>query len=179
MVQGNVETRPTFYGVETTPIYGFGIGTFNASLAKLWSPATDLLYSTAFNEFISDSTRTVDITQASDRRNCPPRSQAGNSSSDCVSTFYAPGGIENSVQWVLESNGSAKADVYLASDQQGYVFEFRHGVREQTFDTARECSVYGSELFALALCLKNSEDQAIQARELKGTRHDSAYLTYP
>ena len=164
MVQGDVRTAPTFNRVETTPTYGFGIGTFNASLAKLWAPATDLLFSTGFNEFMSDTTRTVPVTETANNRNCAPRDQAGNTS-DCVSTFYVPGGIENSVRWVLESNGSINANAYLAIDQQGYIFEFRNNPQSSAYSVTQDCSVYGSELFAFALCLKSGADQVIQARK--------------
>ncbi|KAH8749690.1 hypothetical protein F5882DRAFT_488495 [Hyaloscypha sp. PMI_1271] len=87
VVMSNVETRATFYRVETTPVYGFGIGTFNASLARLWAPATDLLYSTGFNEFVSDTTRTVDITEGSNRENCARRNHA-RIGSDCLTTLF-------------------------------------------------------------------------------------------
>src|SRR6266536_3509654 len=165
MVQGNIDTRPTFYRVETTPTYGFGIGTFNASLARIWAPATDLLYSTHFNEFVSDSTRTVDITEGGERKNCVPRDDV-QSGSGCLTTLFVPGGIENYVQELLESSKSIKADAYLAIDQQGYVFEFEQGIQNWKYNTEGECRVYSSELFAFALCLKNGADSALQARKL-------------
>jgi hypothetical protein len=164
MAEGNVQTMPIFNRVETTPTYGFGIGTFNASLAKLWAPATDLLFSTGFNEFMSDATRTVRVTETADKRNCAPQDQAGNTS-DCLSTFYVPGGIENSVQRVLESDGSTNANAYLAIDQQGYIFEFGNNPQSSAYSVTQDCSVYGSELFAFALCLKNGADHVIQARK--------------
>lgn len=163
MTQGNVQTSPVFYRVETEPAYGFGIGTFNASLAKLSAPATDLLYSTGFSDFISDSTRAIDITEPQQRRNCTYQNQEENSP-ECRSTVYVPGGVEISVQWDLESSGSPHADAFQAVDQQGYLFEFGVSPEGWTYDASKECHVYGSEEFAFSLCLKNGVDQVVQAR---------------
>jgi hypothetical protein len=69
------------------------------------------------------------------------------------------------VQQVLETNNSMEADAYLAIDQQGYLFEFEQGTQNWTYNTETECGVYGSELFAFALCLKNGADGGVQARE--------------
>lgn len=113
---------------------------------------------------MSDSTRTVDITEGGERKNCAPRDHAQNGP-DCLTTLFVPGGIENSVQQVLESNNSMEADAYLAIDQQGYVFEFDQVMQNLTYNTEIECRVYGSELFAFALCLKNGADQAVEARK--------------
>jgi hypothetical protein len=82
-----------------------------------------------------------------------------------MSTLFVPGGIENSIQQVLESNGSTKADAYLAIDQQGYLFEFGQGMKNWTYNIEKECSVYGSELFAFSLCLQNSADRTLKARK--------------
>ena len=144
--------------METEPAYGFSIGVFNASLAKLWAPATDLLFSTGFSGFMSDSTRAVDITEAKYRKSC------SQDHSSCKSAFYVPGGIEVSVQWDLESSGSTKSDVYLALDQQGYVFEFARDTQGWTYNTSEECHAYGFGEFVCSLCLKNGIDQAVQTR---------------
>ena len=68
---GNVATTITFEKLDkNTPTYGYGIGTFNASLASLWLPMTDLLFSTNFMSFLSDGTRVIDITPPKDQKRC-------------------------------------------------------------------------------------------------------------
>jgi hypothetical protein len=164
MAEGNVETSPVFYQMKTKPAHGYGIGAFNASLAELWAPATDLAFSTEFAGFLWNPALSIDITEAKYQGNCA--SQAG-TSSDCRSEFYIPGGIEVSVQWDLESSESANTDVYLALYQRGFFFEFEFGNRTQewVYNLRTECRVYGSELFALSLCLRNTVNQVAQARK--------------
>jgi hypothetical protein len=149
-----VETRITFYPTTTVAASrGYGIGDFNASLATLLNPMTDLIFSTRFKDFLSDSERAIETTSDSDRDTC-----ASVSNSICTTNFFVPGGIQNFAPALLAgknfTNGGAIQPV-LAKDQRGYYFEFEDDDSMVDYDANTECITSGFVIGAFQLCLKN------------------------
>jgi hypothetical protein len=137
------------------PALGFGIGTFNATLATIWSPMTDLLFATRFSEFLIDPTRSIDITSGAKRSACESAFN-GKAGHICDRTYYVPGGIENVVAWLLSGAAEETADAFVAENQQGYMFDFIYdGNDNQSFDYTKDCKMFGVTIGAFAICIKN------------------------
>jgi hypothetical protein len=167
MVTGNVKARPTFYpATNIAQAHGYGIGTFNASLAPLLQPTADLLLSSRFKDFLSDSDLAVDITQNGDRKHCVCHIQ-NRTYSNCRTKYFVPGGIENAAPVLLASNRfvqpNALIQPVLAMNQRGYNFEFDDGNMQQNYNPDVDCITHGFSLGAFQLCLKNGKSNEIQA----------------
>jgi hypothetical protein len=164
-VKGNVETRPTFYPATTLPqARGYGIGTFNASLAPLLQPTTDLLFSTRFKSFLSDSNLAIDITENGNRKDCGCRIQ----NKMCRMEYYVPGGIENAAPAILANHSfinTGAIQPVLTMNQQGYDFEFEDSNLPWQYNPVTDCTTHGFALGAFQLCLKNRASNKIQARK--------------
>lgn len=163
---GNVNTQLTFDAAHQTSLsYGWGMSPFNASLAKNVSLVADELLQAQLAMFLSDPTRAVDITPSSLR--AIPCSHGPNSESgqNCKRTFFIPGGIEFAAPTVYGDNPPSKSDVFLVKDQQGYLLDFQEADKGRQFDEVSQCQVYGFSFGAIHLCLKNSAENTLDARE--------------
>ena len=140
---------------------GYGIGTFNASLATLLSPLTDLTFSTMFKDFLSDPNRSIDTTTDADRAEC-----ADDVNSTCRSSYFIPGGVKNFAPALLAgknfSNAGAVQPV-LALDQRGYYFEFEDDESAVDYNPASDCITSGFVIGAFQLCLQNRAPNEILA----------------
>jgi hypothetical protein len=128
----------------------------------VWQVASDLIFGATFSDFLS-SNHVVDVTQPTDRENCTAN-RTGTKAKPCSATYYVPGGIESSIPAILNSNDFARSDVFLFKDQQGYVLEFEDGNMQRQYNTS-ECSAYGSDQLAFAICLQNGGNNEVHARE--------------
>src|SRR5216117_1154240 len=107
---GNVGTTITFDKLDKTPpTYGYSLGEFNASLASLWLPMTDLLFSTNFMMFLEDPNRVIDITSPAAREQC----ETSALSKTCKLRYYVAGGIDTYAPSLL-AVGRSEADAFLA-----------------------------------------------------------------
>ncbi|KAF1967526.1 hypothetical protein BU23DRAFT_559316 [Bimuria novae-zelandiae CBS 107.79] len=159
VIMSNVNTAITYDKLTiTAPVTGYGVGTFNASLAAIWHPMADLLFSTNFMYFLSDGARVVDITAPAARARC------NDGEENCVVSYYVSGGSGDFAPALLASGDSRGADAFLAEAQPGFVFDFTDGSNDWQF-ADNECSVFGADIAAWALCLKDgTEDNEIKAR---------------
>lgn len=167
MVTANVEARPIFYpATDIAPAQGYGIGTFNASLAPLLQPTADLLLSSRFKDFLSDSDLAVDITQDADRKNCVCHVQ-NRTYSNCRTKYFVPGGIENAAPVLLANrsfvHSNALIQPVLAMNQRGLILDFDDGDSQQNYKPHVDCITHGFDLGAFQLCLKNKNSNEIQA----------------
>lgn len=136
------------------------MGTFNASLAQLMNPMTDLTFSTRFKDFLSDSDRVQETTSDVDRDKC-----IQNSMSNCRANYFVPGGVENFAPALLAGkNFSTTGGIQpvLALNQRGYYFEFEDGA-PLDYNSDTECIVHGFKIGAFQLCLRNILAHGIQA----------------
>jgi hypothetical protein len=144
---------------------GYGIGDFNASLATLLNPMTDLTFSTRFKDFLSDSERAIETTSDSDRDTC-----ASVSDSICKTSYFVPGGVQNFAPALLAgktfTNGGAIQPV-LAKDQRGYYFEFKDDDSIVVYDLNSDCITSGFAIGAFQLCLKNRASHELLACKYK------------
>jgi hypothetical protein len=157
-----VETGIIFYPTTTVAASrGYSIGQFNASLAELLNPMTDLAFSTRFKDFLSDSERSIDTTADADRDAC-----ASNSNSTCRTSYFVPGGVQNFAPALLAgknfTNGGAIQPV-LALNQRGYYFEFEDDQSAANYDPDSDCIISGFVIGAFQLCLKNRASHEILA----------------
>jgi hypothetical protein len=129
----------------------------------VWQVAADLIFGATFSDFLS-SNHVADITQPADRENCTAN-WTGTKAKPCRGTYYVPGGIEGSIPAILNSSDFAESDVFLFKDQQGYVLEFQDGNMQRQYNASSECSAYGSDQMAFAICLQNGTNNEIHARE--------------
>jgi hypothetical protein len=106
----------------------------------------------------------INISHDSDRKDCTVRWSDTNRS-PCRARYYIPGGIESSIPALLNNSDFANSDVFLAQEQQGYVFEFEDGDPQWQYNATSECSAYGLDQTAFALCLKNGGTNEILARK--------------
>ncbi|PGH18383.1 hypothetical protein AJ79_00450 [Helicocarpus griseus UAMH5409] len=159
VIMADVGTTTTFDKLGT-PMYGYGMGVFNASLAQIWQPMTDLLYSSRFEGFLFDSTASYDLTSPAARSTCDVEDP---DIRRCVLRYYITAGIENFAPEFLSVNHN-HADAFLAENQNGYVLEYQDGSDDWQYNWQTECSLYGVGLGAWALCLKNAASNIIQAR---------------
>ncbi|KAF2760538.1 hypothetical protein EJ05DRAFT_509064 [Pseudovirgaria hyperparasitica] len=164
LIMSNVETTKIFRPVhEDEMMMGYGIGTFNASLAAVWAPMTDLLFATRFSEFLLDTTRAIEVPTSNAVDACTA-SFTGSAAHTCEQTYYVPGGIENYAAWLLSDENSQKADSFMAVDQSGFIFDFLHGAHDWTYDHDTECKYWGVNIGAFALCIKNDAAGLLQAK---------------
>lgn len=146
---------------------GYGIGTFNASLATLLSPMTDLTFSTRFKDFLSDPDRSIDTTPDADRDDC-----ANNAQKPCMTSFHVPGGVKNFAAALLAGKNFTSAgsiQPVLALNQRGYSFEFEDDQSMVNYDPNSDCIVSGFVIGAFQLCLKNRASHELLACKLDMT----------
>jgi hypothetical protein len=162
---GNIETKLVFYPIKSaTPIDGYGVGFFNASLADFWAPISDLTFSITFNEFLSDSSHAVDISDTRSRVACEALTSA-QYSQDCKLKYFFPGSVENVAPALLAQPAATTADAFLTRNQTALLFEFGPGTQQWEFDSSDACHIYGAGPAAWALCLKNDLSNTLQARK--------------
>lgn len=156
---GDVSTTVTYDKLTVTaPVNGYGVGTFNASLAAIWHPMADLLFSTNFMYFLSDAARVVDITPSEARDRC------NNGDDGCAVSYYVSGGSGDFAPALMANGHSRGADAFLAEAQPGFVFDYKDGNDYWKFAND-ECSIFGADIAAWALCLQDGDDKnEIRAR---------------
>lgn len=138
------------------PTLGFGVGDFNATLVEFWAPMTDMLFSLRFNEFLTDSTRSIETTSRENTAACA-------TGSICNQTFYVPGGIENLSALLINDTESVDAEAFMAQGQQGFIFNFQTPGLKVNFDHVRDCHLYSFTVGAWTLCLSNIEENILAA----------------
>ncbi|KAK7180879.1 hypothetical protein DPSP01_014430 [Paraphaeosphaeria sporulosa] len=159
VIMSDVSTAITYDKLtDKAPVYGYGIGIFNASLAAIWHPMADMMFSTNFMYFLADGARVVDITAPDARKRC-------NSGEDgCEASYFVSGGSGDFAPALLASGGSRGADAFLAESQPGFVFDYTDGKHDWQFSDS-DCSVFGADIAAWGLCLKDGEaENEIRAR---------------
>jgi hypothetical protein len=162
---GNVNTRIAFDVIDQSSFsYGWGMSSFNASLAKNVSLIADQLIQAQLAMFLFDTSRAVDITPG-DLRSIPcshgPTNYIG---IPCERTFFMPGGVEFAAPDIDSSDDNSISQVFLTEGQQGYILSFQEGTDQKGFDEENECRVYGFPFAAFNLCLSNTKSNAMEAR---------------
>jgi hypothetical protein len=141
---------------------GISTQTFNAALAEIYHVATDLIFSGAFADFVSDA-HNVDLTSDIDMAGCNVDwRQTG--SRPCTQTYYLPGSIEPSVPDLLNSTLLSSSSMLLVEKQLGSIHQHTDGDPNWVFNETSDCSVYGFEQFAIGMCFANEEANEIRAR---------------
>lgn len=108
---GDVNTAVTFDKIDANaPAYGYSLGNFNASMAAIWHPMADLLFSTNFMYFLSDGARVVDLTTPKAREQCQ---RDDLSKHQCKLTYYVAGSISDFAPSLL-AHGHSRGDAFLA-----------------------------------------------------------------
>jgi hypothetical protein len=145
-----------------TPTIGISTQVFNASLAEIYQVATDLIFTGAFADFLSDP-HYLDITPDTDKTGCTVnwRETGGR---PCSRTYYLPGGIEPSVPALLNSSYLSSSNILLAEKQLGSIHQHTDGDPNWIFNETSECSAYGFEQFGIGMCFRNGETNEILAR---------------
>ena len=146
---------------------GWGMSLFNASLAKNVSAIADQVVQADISMFLSEQSRSVDITPASQGSIlCTYRSDSPNTEK-CQQTYFVPGGLDLAAPDARNNPNLTKADVFLAMDQQGYILDFMAGPggSEEWRFKPSDCEVYGFAFGAFYLCLTNAADNTLRARE--------------
>lgn len=153
IILGDVSTTITYDKLtDAAPVDGYGIGTFNASLAAIWHPMADMMFSTNFMYFLADGARVVDITASDARQRCDSGEDG------CEASYFVSGGIGDFAAALLASSGSRGADAFLAESQPGFVFDYTDGKDDWQFADS-ECSVFGADIAAWGLCLRDGESE--------------------
>jgi hypothetical protein len=152
---------------DSTLSLGWGMSLFNASLAKNVSAIADQVVQADISMFLSEQSRSVDITPASQRSIvCTDRSDSQRTEK-CQRTYFVPGGLDLAAPDARNHRNLTKADILLARDQQGYILDFIEGPggsQEWRFN-ASDCEVYGFTFGAFRLCLTNAADNTLHARK--------------
>ena len=73
-------------------------------------------------------------------------------------SYYVSGGSGDFAPALMASGISRGADAFLAEAQPGFVFDFKDGHDDWQF-TDHECSIFGADIAAWALCLKDGSDK--------------------
>jgi len=161
----------------STTSLGWGVSLFNASLAKNVSSIADHLVQAELATFLSEPTRSIDITPAS-LRVIPCSHRPGmENTQNCKRTYFVPGGVELAAPEKQNSPSLNRADVFLAKDQQGYILDFLEGpgVREEwQFEGDKDCEVYGFPFGAVHLCLNNAGNNTLHARTFHSVSRKSS-----
>jgi hypothetical protein len=161
---GNVNTQLAFdKSPSSTTSLGWGMTTFNASLAKKISLATDLVIQAQMDMFLSDTSRAVDITPAHLRSIPCTYSPTSFTGVACERTYFMAG-VAFTPSMRNATSVTTETEVILARDQQGYVLNFKEQPGNMSFDLERECEAYGFPFAAFALCLRNEENNVLHAR---------------
>ena len=161
---GDVQIIPVYTANDTkSPMIGYSIQTFNASLAEIYQVAADLTFGGTFADFLSGG-HVVEITPDSDKTGCTAswRDAGGR---PCEATFYLPAGIVPSVSALLNSSDLASSDIVLAEDQRGSILHFEDGDRQWNFNATSECSAHGFNQIGISMCFKNGNPNEILARK--------------
>jgi hypothetical protein len=154
-----------FYGDKSANVtYGFGVGSFNSSLATILQPMADLMFSTMFKDILSDSDRSIDISDDSDRARCASATTVS-PENGCRSKYYLPGGIENYAPALLAGDGRSNAgsvQPVLAINQNGFRFEFADANLRTYYNTTADCIISGFAIGAFQLCMQNTLANQLQ-----------------
>lgn len=161
---GDVQITPVYTANNTkSPMMGYSIQTFNASLAEIYQVAADLIFGGTFADFLSGG-HFVDITPDSDKTGCAA-TWSSTGGRPCGATYYLPAGIEPSVSAFLNSSDLASSNIVLAEDQRGSILRFEDGDPQWNFNATSECSAYGFDRIGISMCFKNGEPNEILARK--------------
>lgn len=164
---GDVHTKEVFEILDGTPTtLGWGMSHFNASLAKNVSAIANQVVQADLAMFLSEPYRTVDLTTPQDRSVPCSHLPGKENERNCRRVYYIPGGMDLAA--TREVKETAKAEVILAQDQQGYILDFVEGPgagEDWAFEAEAECKVYGFPFGAFHLCLRNGAANTLQARE--------------
>jgi hypothetical protein len=152
---------------DSTLSLGWGMSLYNASLAKNVSAIADQVVQADISMFLSEQSRSVDISPTSQGSNpCTYRSDSP-STEKCQLTYFVPGGLDLAAPDARNNPNLTKADVFLARDQQGYILDFKEGPggsEEWRFQPS-DCEIYGFAFGAFYLCLTNAADNTLHARK--------------
>ncbi|KAF2812580.1 uncharacterized protein BDZ99DRAFT_461241 [Mytilinidion resinicola] len=164
----NVNTRMVFDVLEEARASrGWGMSLYNTSLAKNVSAVADQLVQADLAMFLSERSRSVDITPMK-LRSIPCSHFPGTpNTQNCRRAYFVPGGVELAAAPTDNESNHNKTDVILARSQRGYIFDFIEGPamnEEWHFEADTDCEVYGFPFGAFHLCLKNPANNTLNAR---------------
>lgn len=164
LIMSNINTNPVFNELHgSIPTLGWGMTPFDVSLVNNVSLITDQLLQAELSKFLSEPSRSVDITPAAERLVPCSRRPGKPSTQNCRRTYFIPGGLELAAP--PTANISSNAEVYLARNQQGCVLDFVEGPakdEEWRYDVASECQSYGFPFAAFELCMWNAGPNILQ-----------------
>jgi hypothetical protein len=147
------------------PAYGFGVGTFNSSLATILQPISDLVISTKFKDLLlSDPDLSADISEDSDRAACA-KAATISPENGCRYRYYLPGGIEIYAPTLLAGHGfNYRGTVHpaLSINQNGFILEFADGDPHYHYNLSTDCFISGFVIGAFQLCIQNTLANQLQ-----------------
>jgi hypothetical protein len=146
---------------------------FNDSLANNVSAIADQLVQADLAMFLSERSRSVDITPTKLRLIPCSHVPGIPNTQNCKRSYFVPGGVELASVNDKSDSVRNKADVILAKKQRGYIFDFVEGPginEEWNFGAATECEVYGFPFGAFHLCLSNPENNTLRASRSQMSR---------
>ncbi|KAG4436281.1 hypothetical protein IFR05_008221 [Cadophora sp. M221] len=159
----DVEANPIFYKNHSASVSrGYSVGGFDASLAPLLQPMTDLIFGTRFKDFLSDPDLIIDVSTDADRKSCS-NVLGSNTTTNCRSKYFLPGGIEQFAPQLVVGRyfpGDSAIEPILAKNHYGYYLEFED-VNSVVFNHRADCVRHGYALGAYQLCLKDIGSQQI------------------
>jgi hypothetical protein len=138
---------------------------FNGSLAKNVSIVADQIIQAQLMMFLVDPSRAVDITDPARRIDSCSYGPSAYTGVPCERSFFMAG-VEFTPRF-LEYTKSATnvAEVILATNQQGYVLDYKEYPGNLEFDLETECQIYGFPFAAFHLCLRNIAENILHARK--------------
>lgn len=163
---GDVQADPAYSTVDRwTAPYGSGMSRFDATMAPVWAPSTDHMFSgMEFDNFLNNPFRAVDVTPPKERNDPCSRGMNVRDGQLCGRDVYLAGPPESSM--VLRS-GHPEADVMISRNQRGYYMRYARGQGHWTFRNS-SCRTYGPDLGVMAfrLCVTNDENGTLNACKL-------------
>ncbi|KAH7313171.1 hypothetical protein BKA65DRAFT_558385 [Rhexocercosporidium sp. MPI-PUGE-AT-0058] len=165
VIMRDVETTLIFYPKTATPVFrGSSATAFDASLAPLLQPITDVIFSTRFKDFLSDPDLVIDVSTDADRKTCS-HVHKNNTKINCQSKYFLPGSIEQFAPQLLVDEyfqGVLATQPILAKNHHGYYLEFEDS-DSIAFNHQTDCVRHGYALGAYQLCLKDISSHQITA----------------
>ena len=154
--------------------YGYNLQPMNASVAAEYTGFTDLVLSWKFEDFLRDTTRSVDLTPPSER--LIPCGLNAQDSSGCNHTYFLPGEDILVMPEMISDASFPDADVLLATDHRGYLLNFKAGSSSTVFNATQNCRTYSSRYLgfqagAIHFCAANSSPNELEARKSLQTRY--------
>jgi hypothetical protein len=169
LIMSNVNTQLTYEVLNSIATStGWGMSSFNASLANNVSLLADNVLQAELAMFLSQPSRALDITPASIRSVPCMMGPTAHSTQPCQRTFFMPGGMEQAVSSGTFIANENLGEVFLAEDQLSYILSFVEAASDEDGNddaSQSHCQVYGFEFAAINLCLKNLKDNQVYASE--------------